>query len=420
MSNVVRSAFTSFGTRLLASLKSRKTEHAVSASKVGGKTLDDVIALVNQFNVGLNLVYNAPVATKTEAEAGTSGDRYLTPLTTTWWLDRRLAFDSAVAGNVFAGFTATGASTGRLCQRLGIVTSDTELSSAVQNYKESFSSVFNNWTRISHGSNGLYPSKARELNAWSYDSVNDAITCTMNSDSMIGFISPDAHENFDFEVEVSSTYAYHNWIGVVIAFAEEGGRQYTLNLWRAWGNRGASDPNFALHYNQAQTDAVLLAGSQCGLPSPSPYHYSLGSLGFGWDRSGPVRLKVKREGNLITCWTTAPGALGTYLTAYPLTIDLDSQEILKKFKGPQRFGYFCIGQNNSTWKSLTRPGDRVPIVDARNRDCYVYQNGAWVKQPINTHRNYLAKNRFFTNQITGKLFFVGDSLDNIYAVTKGS
>lgn len=419
MSNVVRSAFTSFGTRLLASLKSRKTEHAVSASKVGGKTLDDVIALVNQFNVGLSLVYNAPVATKTEAEAGTSGDRYLTPLTTTWWLDRRLAFDSAVAGNVFAGFTTTGASGGRLCQRLGIVTSDTELST-VQNYKESFSSVFNNWTRISHGSNGLYPSNASELNAWSYNSVNDAIVCTMNSATMIGFVSPDSQENFDFEVEISSTNSDDDWIGVIIAFAEVDGRQYTLNLWRAWCNGGASDPNFALHYNQAQSDAVLLAGSQCGLPSPSPYHNTSGSLKTGWPGAGAIRLKVQRVGNLITCWTTAPGAPGTYLTAYPLTIDLDSQEILKKFKGPQRFGYFCLSQANSSWKSLTRPGDRVPIIDTRNRDCYVYQNGAWVKQPINTHRNYLAKNRFFTNQITGKLFFVGDSLDSIYAVTKGS
>lgn len=419
MSNVVRSAFTSFGTRLLASLKSRQTEHAVSASKVNGKTVDEVVAMVNKFSIGLGLVYNAPVATKTEAEAGTSDNRYITPLSTTHWLDKRLTLDSTVAGSFFAGFTPNGAGTGKLCQRLNIVSTVTELNT-VLNYKESFSSVFNNWSRISHGPNGLYPSVPSEINAWSYNSTTDTITCTVNSSSMIGFISPDSQENFEFEVEISSTNSDDDWIGVVIAFTEIDGKQYTLNLSRVWGTTGANAPNFALHYNQAQVGAVILAGSTCGMSVPNPYHNTSGTLKTGWAGAGVIRLKVKREGNIITCWTTAPGYPTVYLTAYQLTIDLDSQEILKKFKGPQRFGYFCLSQANSSWKSLVRPGDKLPIVDARDLTCYVYLNNIWTKQPANTHRNYLAKNRFFTNQITGKLFFVGDSLDVLYPIVKGS
>ena len=419
MGSIVSNAFASFAGRLLASLKSRTSAHAENTTKVGNKTVAQVKAMVTKSSIGLPLVTNAPVATQAEAETGAAIDRYTTPLRLAQWIAKRFLGDSTVKGNSFCGLTPTGFSTAPLCQRMNIVTSAEEITQ-VQNYTESFSSVFNSWSRISHGSNGLFPSNSSELSSWNYDAATDKISCTVNSNTLVGFISPDSYDTFDFEVELSSTNTDDDWIGVVIAFTESDGKQYTLTLCRAWNSAVANAPNFILYYNLGQSDQQVIAGSMCGLGSPTTYHNSSGVLKNGWVGSGAVRFEIKRTGNAITCLTTNPGDTTTYLSAYQLTADLDSLDVLKRFKGPQRFGYCCWSQPYSTWKSLVRPGDKLPIIDSRNLDCYVFSNNAWTKQPAGSYQNYLAKNRLFTNQITGKLYFVGGSLNTIYPIVKGS
>jgi len=417
MATLPETSFNKFAARVLQALKIRTTPQASDAQLVNGKTTAQVRALVTKATIGLSNLTNGAVATQAEAEAAASAAVYMTPVSVNQLVNKQLVIDNKVKGYAFSGFSGTQAAADKLCYRMNIVTNATE-QTTVQNYKESFATVFNNWSRFSHGSNGLFPSNSYELKSWSYDSATDKISCTVNSNTLVGFVSADAYDTFDFEVELSSTNSDDDWIGVVIAFVDEAGAQHTLTAVRSWNSNTVN--NFALYYNLGQSSSTLLASSAVGLGLPTTYHNTLGTLKSGWVGAGAIRIKVSRVGDVITVLTTNPGDTSTYMSAYPLSVDLNSLASLSRFKGPQRFGYCCRSQASSSWLSLQRPGDRVPIIRTDTLDTYVYTNNAWVIQPAGSHRSYLHKRRLHTNQITGKLFWIGDSLDVILPVNKGS
>ena len=155
----------------------------------------------------------------------------------------------------------------------------------------------------------------------------------------------------------------------------------------------------------------ILAFNDAGLGPQNPYHNSLGTLKNGWVGVGWVRIKVRRTGDLIEAWTTMPKST-EYMEDKKITINLANDPDLVKFRGPQRFVYVCQSQFNATWRSIQRPGERVPIIRADTKECYRWENNQWTPQPAGSYQNYLQPNRLFTNQVTKKLFAV-DSAYNI-------
>jgi len=106
-----------------------------------------------------------------------------------------------------------------------------------------------------------------------------------------------------------------------------------------------------------------------------------------------------------------------YMEDKKLTIDLSADPDLVKFRGPQRFGYVCQSQLNATWRSIQRPGERVPIIRADTKECYRWENNQWTLQPVGSYQNYLQPNRLFTNQVTKRLFAV-DAAFNMLPIGK--
>lgn len=105
---------------------------------------------------------------------------------------------------------------------------------------ESFETVLDQWYRFSHSTTGVYPADASETTSWTYNSATDQIEATINSATVIGFVSPDRYEDYNFEVVVNSSGADDDEIGIVLAFAEIDGVEYMLTAGR---NTGALDHN---------------------------------------------------------------------------------------------------------------------------------------------------------------------------------
>ena len=404
MSVFTSRSFERFAERLLEALSLRRVPEAGNAEHLNGKTPSQVMSQVTKISVGLGSVEDLPLATQAEAEAGVADNRLMRAASTKHTLNKFLELDSNEKG-VCAGYIdgAPKFKTHKLCHRLNVVSNQAE-QDLVVTAKESFADVFNNWTRISHGGNGLYPSQANELTAWEYNAGTDTIRATVNSNTFIGFVSADSFEDFDLETEVSSTNGDDDRIGILIAFVVANGKQYTLSILRQFDgyiNRGAS---FIALYNAFQPGNFNLGWNDAGLGDPNPYHNSLGTLKSGWVGVGKVRIKVRRRGDIIECWTTLPNET-TYLEDKKITIDLNSRNELSIFKGPQRFGYCCQSQLYASWKSLQRPGERWPIVRTDTLETFIWENESWTKQPAGTHLNYVYPRRFYTNQITKKLFF---------------
>lgn len=416
MSVFTNRAMSRLATRFLEALSLRRVPEAADTERLNGKLPSAVFGQVTKATVGLSNLENLNVPTQAEAEAGTSNAAMCTPKSVAQYMDKRLELESSEKG-VCAGYIDGTAKfkTSKLCYRLNVALNQAD-QDAVQTAKESFASVFNDWTRISHGSNGTYPSNASEVNAWEYLPDTDTIRATLNSNTFIGFISAESFDDYDFETEVSSTNGDDDRIGLVIAYVVSGGKQYTLSILRQFDGYVNAGASFVALYNAFQPGAYTLTWNDAGLGSPNPYHNSLGTLKTGWVGAGKIRIKVKRRGDIIECWTTLPNET-TYLEDKKITIDLNSDNRLAIFKGPQRFGYCCQSQLYASWRSLQRPGAKWPIVRVDTLDTFIWQNESWVKQPVGTHRQYVFPRRFFTNQIT-KRFFFALTPDVITEITK--
>lgn len=418
MASTSERAFSKFAARVLAKLQARTVPVATNTQLLNGKTVAQVQSLVTKTIVGLSQVENVPVATQAEAEAGTEQTRTLTPARLSQAVAALLAPDQKVKGDVLSGFSASsGSITDKLCYRLNVIDDATQLAT-VQNYTESFANVFNNWKRFSHGATETFPFTPSELNNWTYDSATDSIKCTINSASIIGFVSTESFDDYTMKVEVSSLLnTDDDSIGVVLAFSEEAGIEYTLMAGVNFANQTKC---FGIYYNYGRASSKTLTNNNLGYPADNPYDNGAGSLKTGWKGAGVVGFNVRRIGDIITVTPTVPGASTVYRSDLALTIDLNSDPLLARFKGPQRFGYWCHSEDASTWKSLERPGDKYPIINAATLDTYVYTAGAWVLQAAGSYVNYLKKRRLYTNQITGKLYATGDTLNKLYKITKGS
>lgn len=404
MSVFTNRAMSRLADRFIETLNLRRVPEAADTEKLNGKTPTTVMAQTTKESIGLGLLEDLALATQAEAEEGLVITALATPLTSAQYINKRLELDSNEKG-VSAGYIDVNPKfkTSKLCQRLNVVNNQTE-QDAVVNARESFSDVFNNWTRISHGNSYNYPHNPAEINTWEYISATDTIRATVNSSSYIGFISAESFEDYDLEAELSSANSDDDRIGLVLAFVQANGKQYALTIFRQFDGYVNAGASFVAIYNPFQPNQINLSYNDAGLGSPNPYHNSAGTLKNGWLGVGKVRIKVKRRGDIIECWTTMPNET-TYMEDKKIVIDLNSRAELGIFKGPQRFGYSCQSQLYASWRSIERPGERWPIVRVDNLDTYLWQNSTWVKQPVGTHRDYISPRKFYTNQITKKFFF---------------
>lgn len=209
-----------------------------------------------------------------------------------------------------------------------------------------FKDTFDSWYRFSHGNQDRYPFTASELLEWEYLPATDSIRNTTNSNTFIGFVSNDEFGDYEFDVEMSSTNADDDMVGLVLAYYKHPvtGKENTLSVLRNLGSQNTGDHTVRYFINYAQNDQVLLkqAGSRTQI---------------GWNTAGVTRVKAKRVGNKITVtvygFTLVDG--GAVTDEY--VIDLGSHPKMAVFAGKSKYGYCAHSQAASTWLVRKRPDD---------------------------------------------------------------
>ncbi len=213
-----------------------------------------------------------------------------------------------------------------------------------------FGDIFDSWYRFSH--QGLpQPAKPAELSTWQYNKDTDSIINLTNSESLIGMVSLQEFGDYDLTTIVSSTNADDDWIGVVIAFVEEGGREHTLTA--LVSGTDTRSYKYSLHYNFGQS------GGDANTNGWIIWTENVeGGLKNGWDTLGKCRIEVERRGNKFGIFFDGFTAQPTIAPAY-IELDLDSDPRLSKFKGAVRYGYCAWSQASSTWEKIVTPEENL-------------------------------------------------------------
>lgn len=265
----------------------------------------------------------------------------------------------------------------------------------------SWNEVFNEWYRFSHGTNGLFPSSTTEVNSWSYNSTNNQIYSTVNSATYIGLVSPERYDNYNLEVNVSSTDTDDDFISLVLAFTELNGKEYTLSAVRGCGGQNTT-VYWAVWYNYGQSDQQLLMNNTTGYP------FTTGNETIGWSGfPNGSNIKAIREGSNITVNTTDFSAPNTYIAE--MSLDLTSLPILEKFINPSKVGYGALSQAAATYKTLSFSGGNVILnIDTNQVWEYNFSTSSWDLNSSTTVYDQLKKGYIYVNQYSRQAYTLFD------------
>lgn len=249
--------------------------------------------------------------------------------------------------------------------------SDAEITRMKSNV-QLMSDVFVNWKRVSHGTNGLFPSMPSELTSWTYNPATDKIACSINSASMLGLISPYSFDEYTFDVVLSSTNNDDDSMGLVLAFKSVNGIEHTLIAQVTPGghnwdghNTGALPPRFNVVVNLGQTVAQGLA-----LVVSLPIGTLARQTWMGADFKGGVRVRAIRN----TDGTLTVQAMKPDGTNFPGPECKWTGPIPALFQSKCPIGYYSFSQPDTTYANITVPAPKSDIVDARNMDVHRWNN----------------------------------------------
>ena len=300
-----------------------------------------------------------------------------------------------------------------------------EDSNMTKGYAESFQFVFDNWMRISRG-NGSYNTTGDsyalvanpdEIITWEYDDVSDRILSTINSVSLVGFLSPQALENYVAEVIIRSAGNDDDFIGLCIAMAYDSrGRARTLEVMR--GLNGSAPLRVTVDRN-INNISIASMGAPLKWPNGELATDSIGGNHTeGWDHPGwdgfpdGLKLKVTRQGDIITIETSDLFDPDNYVEDAKIVLDLNSTSTLRLFKGPCQWGYIAASQDMATWEVLQRPVDRDRVYNVVTGDLFTWNNHQWVTSTESDLSNILKPGRLYYNQVIGTLdYYDPDTLE---------
>ena len=413
------------GERLREQILTSIPDAAVNAVTITGKTIAQVRQAVTKAMIGLSNIQNYPMASDAEAVAGTATNRYITPAGTRKFIEGAFSRIRGDEGDMIylddVGFDSFIPS--KSLGFLAVVSTDAELTTML-NAQEKMADVFNSWKKISRGSWNDVPPRSEllfsdtaiqtELDAFTYDAATDKIKNPADTRSFVGFISPFAFDNYVLDVILRSDSTWQNDpLGVIVGYVTDpDGTTHTLsvmrNPWPGYNSQGAV--SVFVDYNTHAP--ILIHAQKAGLlwvdgtdaatttmpGTPPPY-----SIKPWVQATNGCRLRVTRVGDLFTVETTQYDGTA-FVDAAKFTFDLNSNSALTRFKGPCRYGYAAISQDNAIWDVQTRPGMRQTIVDVRDKSVREWDGTQWALK-TDAWAQYVKPNRFYYNRTTKRLFY---------------
>ena len=199
---------------------------------------------------------------------------------------------------------------------------------------QSAATIFNSWKRFSHSTSGP---KASEMNAFSYDAANAYIDCLVNTSTYVGFLSSKEFDDYQLDVQLTAAAgaagADNDRMGLVIAYVEEAGIEYTLSAIRNHDSNGVS---WAIYYNYNKSDGAKIHDKTAQVP------HKVANANWSTMTNG-TRIKIRREGDSIKCWTTQDDET-TFDANTLIEFDLKDDPRFEKFRGKKSYGYGCLSQ----------------------------------------------------------------------------
>lgn len=416
---------TRLGEAIKEAVRVTPSNKADSTVTVGGKTETEVRQTATPASVGLGSIQNFPPPNLQEAQAGVATNRYSNTSGVDEYSKVATTHLKGSDGDCFFlnDVTLAGFLPARSMGFLSVVTTQAELD-AMLSVEEKMSDVFNSWKKISRGSwnnteirntakfsDTAYPD---ELAAFSYDAATDQIKNPKDTYSLVGFVSPGAFENYVLDVVLRSTSTSQNDpLGLIVGHVTDpDGTTHALsimrNLWYpSYSTYGAVD--VVVDYNTI--GQTLIKSQRQGLlwVDGSPATGDMTWTGSKWNvkpwaqAPNGCRLRVTRAGDLFTVETTQYDAVD-FVDAAKFTFTLNDHPSLARFKGPAKYGYAAISQDNAIWDVKSRPGARQAIVDIRDKTVREWDGTQWVLKSDAWSR-YVEPNRFYYNRTTKRLYY---------------
>jgi len=398
---------------------------STNSQTLEGNTPEAIRAGVTKAQVGLGSVQNYPTAASAAAIAGADNASFDTLSGANARIVNDLSRLTGSAGDMFFLTDALFSSlvSGASLNFLSVIATDAELTTML-NTQEKMADVFNSWKKISRGNwaDGTATQAAgysdasvqTELDAFTYDAATDKIKNPSDTHSLVGFISPNSYDNYVIDVILRSDSTWQNDpLGLIVAYTQDAdGTTHTLsvmrNLWYpSYATYGAVD--VMVDYNTIgatfiktqRANLLWVDGSDAaGAMNPTSSPWAIKP----WvQATNGCRLKVTRAGDTFTVETGNYDVVG-FVDAAKFTFTLNDHASLARFKGPQRYGYAAISQDNAIWDVQTRPGARQAIVDIRDKSVREWDGTQWAVK-TSGWATYIKPNRFYYNRTTNRLFY---------------
>lgn len=400
-------------------------ENAINALTLTGKTVDQIRKSITKGMVGLGNLQNFPMASDAESVAGTATDRFVTPAGAQKFIEGAFSRIRGDEGDMVflddVGFDSF--IPAKSLSFISVVTTDAELQTML-NVQEKMADVFNSWKKISRGNSRATQAEKEVLGysddaipadiaAFTYDPTTDKIKNSRDTYSLVGFVSPFGYDNYVLDVILRSDSNWQNDpLGLVAGYVTDpDGTTHTLTVMRHPAGGGPTGPvnvvvdhnTFAPVHIKTQKVGLLWVDGQPATgpmlpPPPSPWEVK------PWAQAtNGCRLKITRAGDLFTVETTQYD--GTeFVDAAKFTFTLNDHPSLARFKGPSKYGYAAISQDNAIWDVQSRPGARQTIVDIRDKSVREWDGNQWVVK-TDAWSQYVKPNRFYYNRTTKRLFY---------------
>lgn len=302
---------------------------------------------------------------------------------------------------------------------------DAQLTRALAAGQATQQQIFNSFFRYSHGGNPSVPAGAQQnnsipgqpvqTNSWSYDTVSQQVKSTFNSGSAIGLVSINKFDRYVHTATLGATGNDNDFIGLEIAFTQVGTvannaygldpttyphidvthsvipNEHSLTLFRS--RSGTANTYVVVYDWQKLTQKVIANGSALS----GIYNTTANWPGV------TVDVKVDRRGDTIIVSTSnfsdASGGKGS--VRFPLTINLNSDTVLTKFKGLQSYGYAAQSQEGAFFSNISFSGNSNNIYDLRNGNVYNYNATSYVLNPAQSITSVLGTRFYWRNTTEG-------------------
>ena len=272
---------------------------------------------------------------------------------------------------------------------INLVNNNDDLARVMNFTPPSLADVFNSWYRFSHANNYVQYNSSNavgdallDIEAWSYDSENNTIVNNRNTNTYVGFVSPDSYNKFTIKVEIAGIDFSNDddSLSIIIAFMRDvNGIEHHISVVRDGGRNNEEYNNFNLVYDYNYTG---FGGPKVALASGK----DLITTQSGW-QGHTALLYAERDGNKIIVKTTEMDSEDfTATLTYTLPEnkgDLDEEDyrnIKYMLSNKCQIG-FGLHSQEGQFKLLEMSNifDDLNIFDAANDVIYEYINGSFVQ-----------------------------------------